>query len=188
MADLAGHRRLCRTLRGPPLQRLGLLAISCSLLLEHPAISCSLLLKHPARYLILSPAPSLGGRRRGPALVAEWARGAIVAARAVVEDADRFFTIMREWARSAVSAASLREENAALSGGHRDYRSRSAQDALLELRLLRALARCPRKLEFFHGLLMEQEPPSERPMFGRAQDEQGRQPKLALCFLVSYYR
>ena len=32
----------------------------------------------------------------------------------------------------------------------------------LELVLNRALARCPRKLEFFHGLLMEQEPDSER--------------------------
>ena len=106
MADLARHRRLCRALRGPPLQRLGLGAILCSLL--H-----SLLLKHPTRYLILSPAPSLGGRRRGPALVAEWARGAIVAARAVVEDADRFFTIVGEWARSAVSATSSGEEKAA---------------------------------------------------------------------------
>ena len=58
-------------------------------------------------------------RGRGPALVAEWARGAIVAARCVVEDADRSFTIMREWARSAVSAAALGEEYAACSGGHR---------------------------------------------------------------------
>ena len=36
-----------------------------------------------------SPATPLGGRRRGPALVAEWARGAILAARGVVEVADR---------------------------------------------------------------------------------------------------
>jgi len=102
MADLAGHRRLGRARCGPPLQRLGLIALLCSLLLEQPA-----------HYVFFSPAPPLGGRRRGPALVAEWARGAIVAARAVVEDADRSFTIMREWARSAVSAAALREENAA---------------------------------------------------------------------------
>ena len=162
MADLARHRRLCRALRGSPLQRLGLLAISCSLLLEHPAISCSLLLKHPARYLILSPAPSLGGRRRGPALVAEWARGAIVAARRVVEDAERSFTIMREWARSAVSAAALGEENAACSGGHRRGAASQRRMLSLELGLLPALARCPRKLEFFRGWLMEQEPPSVR--------------------------
>lgn len=111
MADLARHRRLCRALHGPPLQRLGLLAISCSLL-------CSLLLEHPARYLILSPAPTLLGRR-GPALVAEWARGAIVAARCVVEDAERSFTVVTERARVSIAAAALREENAALSGGHR---------------------------------------------------------------------
>ena len=53
------------------------------------------------------------------ALVAERARGAVVAAaRTSVEQAQRFFTIVREWARSAVSAAALREEYAALSGGH----------------------------------------------------------------------
>ena len=121
MADLAGHRRLCRTLSGPPLQRLGLP-------LQRLAISCSLLLKHPARYLILSPAPSLGGRRRGPALVAEWARGAIVAARAVVEDADRSCTVVTERARVSIAAAALREEYAACAGGH----------ALLELGLSRS--------------------------------------------------
>ena len=154
MADLAGHRRLCRTLRGPPLQRLGLP-------LQRLAISCSLLLKHPARYLILSPAPLLGGRR-GPALVAEWARGAIVAARCVVEDADRSFTIMREWARSAVSAAALREENAALSVGHR--RGASAERRMLSLCgvVLQSPCDVPESWEFSHGLLMEQLPPSER--------------------------
>ena len=108
MADLAGHRRLCRTLRGPPLQRLGRLAVSCGLLLEHPA-----------HRLFFSPAPPLGGRRRGLALVAERARGAIVAARCVVEDADRSFTVVTERARVSIAAAALREENAALSGGHR---------------------------------------------------------------------
>ena len=124
MADLAGHRRLCRTLRGSPLQRLGLP-------LQRLAISCSLLLKHPARYLILSPAPSLGGRRRGPALVAEWARGAIAAARGVVEDAERFFTVVTERARVSIAAAALREEYAALSGGHRRWRMLSPWSWLL---------------------------------------------------------
>ena len=136
MADLARHRRLCRALHGPPLQRLGLLAISCSLL-------CSLLLEHPARYLILSPAPTLGGRR-GLALVAEWARGAIVAARCVVEDAERFFTVVTERARVSIAAAALREENAAWSGGH----------ALLELGLSRSPCDASRSSEHFHGLLM----------------------------------
>ena len=145
MADLARHRRLCRALRGSPLQRLGLLALSCSLLLEHPAISCSLLHEHPARYLILLPAPTLGGRRRGAALVAEWARGAIVAARAVVEDADRFFTIMREWARSAVSAAALREENTACHAlpGNLGWALRSSEShgLLMERRTFRAVTK-----------------------------------------------
>ena len=83
MADLAGHRRLGRARCGPPLQRLGLIALLCSLLLEQPA-----------HYVFFSPAPPLGGRRRGLALVAERARGAIVAARCVVEDAERSFTVV----------------------------------------------------------------------------------------------
>ena len=154
----------------------------------------SLLHKHPARYLILSPAPSLGGRRRGPALVAEWARGAIVAARCVVEDADRSFTVVTERARVSIAAAALREENAALSGGHRRgarrgvarTRSRGAGYSPWRWVSSRAMSQ---KAGLFSRLSDGAMTACRASfMYRRAQDEQGAAGPWALCMLVSYLR